>query len=186
VRRVVPRHLVLVVAGLLGLGATGCTLPRPGRGAASATPVGPPGTATIVRPVDGDTVVVRIGGAEERVRLIGIDTPESVSRQSPVECYGPEAKHRTAELLPAGTVVRLERDVEARDPYDRLLAYVTRVDDGVFVNLLLVSEGYADADPFPPNTAHQAEIARAQSEAQAQHRGLWPACGDTDTVLGSR
>jgi micrococcal nuclease len=178
VRRAVPP----LIAAAVGLAAAGCS-PRPASGA--PPPSGPPGTATVVRPVDGDTVIVRIGTAEERVRLIGIDTPESVSRQRPVECYGPEAKHRTAELLPAGTVVRLERDIEARDPYDRLLAYVTRVDDGVFVNLLLVSEGYADADPFPPNTAHQAEIARAQAEAQAQHRGLWPTCGGTDTVLGT-
>jgi micrococcal nuclease len=179
VRRARPHLLVLAVL----LAAPACSL-RPS--SAAARPDGPPGTATVVRPVDGDTVIVRVAGTEERVRLIGIDTPESVSRQRPVECYGPEAKHRTAELLPAGTVVRLERDVEARDAYDRLLAYVTRVDDGVLVNLLLVSEGYADADPFPPNTAHQAEIARAQAEARSGRRGLWPACGGTDTVLEGR
>ena len=116
------------------------------------------------------------------VRLIGIDTPESVSRQRPVECFGPEAKHRTAELLPTGTVVRLERDVEARDAYDRLLAYVTRVDDGVLVNLLLVSEGFAESAPFPPNTAHQAELDQAMAQAKADGRGLWPTCGSTDAV----
>ena len=150
----------------------------------AAPPAGPAGLATIVRPVDGDTVVVRVGGVEERVRLIGIDTPESVSRQRPVECFGPEAKHRTAELLPAGTHVRLERDVEARDPYDRLLAYVTRADDDVLVNLLLVSEGFAESARFAPNLAHQAELDRAEAEAKAARRGLWPACGGTDVVLG--
>jgi micrococcal nuclease len=153
-----------------------------GRDRPAAAP-GPPGTAVVVRPVDGDTVVVRVAGAEESVRLIGIDTPESVSRQRPVECFGPEAKHRTAELLPTGTAVRLERDVEARDAYDRLLAYVTRADDGVLVNLLLVSEGYAESAPFPPNLAHQAELDHAMADAKAQQRGLWPACGSTDVVV---
>ncbi len=166
------RAMVLVALVLSACGR----LDRP------AAVTGPPGTAVVVRPVDGDTVVVRVGAAEESVRLIGIDTPESVSRQRPVECFGPEAKHRTAELLPAGTTVRLERDVEARDAYDRLLAYVTRADDGVLVNLLLVSEGYAESAPFPPNLAHQPELDRAMADAKAQQRGLWPACGGTDAV----
>jgi micrococcal nuclease len=158
--------------------AAGCSL-RP----SAAAPSSPPGEAIVVRPIDGDTVVVRLGGHDEHVRLIGIDTPESVSQQVPVECFGPEAKHRTAELLASGTRVRLERDVEARDKYDRLLAYVTRVDDGVLVNLLLVEEGYAESFPFPPNTAHQPELDRAQADAQAARRGLWPRCGGTDTPL---
>jgi micrococcal nuclease len=147
-------------------------------------PPGPPGAATVVHPVDGDTVVVRIDGAEESVRLIGIDTPESVARDRPVECFGPEAKARTAELLPSGTAVRLERDVEARDQYDRLLAYVVRADDGVLVNLTLVEEGYAESSPFPPNVAHQADFDRAEAEARHDERGLWPACGGTDVPIG--
>ncbi len=149
----------------------------------SATPAGPPGSATVVHPVDGDTVVVRVGGAEESVRLIGIDTPESVARDRPVECFGPEAKARTAELLPRGTEVRLERDVEARDRYDRLLAYVVRASDGVLVNLLLVEEGYAAAFRFPPNLAHDADFGRAEARARAEGRGLWRACGGTDVPL---
>jgi len=132
---------------------------------------------TVDHPVDGDTVVVRIGGATESVRLIGIDTPESVSEDVPVECFGPESKARLAELLPRGTQVRLERDVEARDQYDRLLAYVYRADDGVFVNLLLVQEG----SPYRPNTAHQVELEAAEQQARAAQRGLWPVCGGTDT-----
>jgi micrococcal nuclease len=142
------------------------------------------GTATVVHPVDGDTVVVDIDGREEAVRFIGIDTPESVARDRPVECYGPEAKARTAELLPEGTVVRLERDVEARDKYDRLLAYVIRDADGVLVNLLLVEEGYAEARAFPPNLAHQPELDEAEARARADERGLWPACGGTDAPIG--
>jgi micrococcal nuclease len=170
-----------LVAGLLGpcalLLVAGCGSARP----ASA---GPPGAGVVVRPVDGDTVIVRIGHAQESVRLIGIDTPESVSQVTPVECYGPEAKHRTAELLPPGTPVLLQRDVEARDKYDRLLAYITRTSDGAFINLLLVEEGFAGSFRFPPNTAHEAEFAHAEAAAKADERGLWPACGGTDTPIG--
>ncbi len=164
------RALVLVLLALV----SGC---RHGGTAAS----GPPGTAVVVRPVDGDTIIVRIGRATERVRLLGIDTPESVSPTVPVECYGREAKHRTAELLPPGTKVLLQRDVEARDKYDRLLAYVTRASDGTFINLLLVQQGYAGAFPFAPNTAHEGDFAKAESAAKAAQRGLWPTCGGTDT-----
>lgn len=140
------------------------------------------GIATVVHPVDGDTIVVDLDGREESVRLIGIDTPESVARDRPVECFGPEAKARTAELLSAGTVVRLERDVEARDRYGRLLAYVLR--DGVLVNLLLVEEGFAESFAYPPNLAHQTELAQAEATARAAERGLWPACGGTDVPIG--
>ena len=144
----------------------------------------PAGTAVVVRPVDGDTIVVEIAGQEEAVRFIGIDTPESVAPDRPVECFGPEAKARTAELLPAGTVVRLERDVEPRDRYDRLLAYVFRASDDELVNLLLVEEGYAEARSYPPNVAHQGELDRAEAEARAAGKGLWPACGGTDAPIG--
>lgn len=141
------------------------------------------GTAVVVHPVDGDTVVVEVDGREESVRLIGIDTPESTAPDRPVECFGPEAKARTATLLPPGTVVRLERDVEARDRYDRLLAYVTRERDGLLVNLLLVDEGFAEAISYPPNLAHQAELDRAEADARGAARGLWPVCGGTDVPI---
>jgi micrococcal nuclease len=153
-----------------------------GSGAPAAS--GPDGSAVVVRPVDGDTVVVDVGGQEESVRLIGIDTPESVAPGRPVECFGPEAKDRTARLLPEGTVVRLERDVEARDRYDRLLAYVIRDEDDVLVNLLLVQEGFAEAIAYPPNLAHQGELDRAEAAARAGGKGLWPACGGTDVPIG--
>jgi micrococcal nuclease len=143
-----------------------------------------PGAARVVRPVDGDTVVVEIDGREERVRLIGIDTPESVAPERPVECFGPEAKARTAALLPAGTAVRLERDVEARDKYDRLLAYVFRAEDDLLVNLVLVEEGYAESVAYPPNVARQGELDAAEAAARRTGRGLWPACGGTNTSTG--
>ena len=126
---------------------------------------------------------VAIDGVEERVRLIGIDTPESVAEDRPVECFGPEAKDRLAELLPVGTEVRLERDVEARDRYGRLLAYVFRAGDDLHVNRALVAEGFAEARRFEPNVARQAELDAAEAEARAEGRGLWPACGSTDVPL---
>jgi len=138
---------------------------------------GPPGTARVERAVDGDTLVVRIGGRQERVRLIGIDTPESVDPRRPVECFGKEAAARTSDLLPPGTIVRLVRDVEARDRYDRLLAYVYRADDGLFVNMALVEEGYAAVSTFPPNVAHADEFVAAGARAREESRGLWSACG---------
>ncbi len=158
----------MVIATLL-VGATGC---RGGQSPAS----GEAGTGRIVRVVDGDTVVVDLGGNDEHVRLLGIDTPESVDPRSPVECFGKEAAARTAALLPPGTEVRLVRDVEARDRYSRLLAYLYRVHDGTFVNLELVSEGYAAVLTYPPNVAHADELAAAAARARSEGRGLWSAC----------
>lgn len=149
----------------------------------AGTDPAPAGTATVVRVVDGDTVVVDVGGTEEPVRLIGIDTPESVAQDRPDECYGAEASDRLAELLPPGTVVQLVRDVEPRDTYDRLLAYVHRSADDLFVNLSLVADGFAEAKEYPPNTAHRAELEQAEQAARAAGLGLWTACGGPDVVL---
>ena len=141
------------------------------------------GEAVVVRVVDGDTVVVEVGGAEESVRLIGIDTPESVARDRPNECFGVEASQRLADLLPAGTVVRLRRDIEPRDVYDRLLAYVQREPDGLFVNAAQVRDGFAVAKDYPPNTTYRADFERAERAARTAGLGLWPACGGADTPL---
>ena len=132
---------------------------------------------TVERVVDGDTVVIHLGGRDEHVRLIGIDTPETVDPRKPVQCFGKEASRRTAALLPRGTGVRLERDVEARDRFGRLLAYVFRVDDGTFVNLALAEEGYALSLTIPPNVAYADRFAAAVADARHAGRGLWGACG---------
>lgn len=131
----------------------------------------------VVKVVDGDTIEVRAGGRTEKVRLLGIDTPETKDPRKPVQCFGAEASRHTAELLPVGTAVRLERDVEERDRYDRLLAYVYRVSDGLFVNLELARGGYADLLTYPPNVAHTADLQAGVAEAQREQRGLWQACG---------
>jgi micrococcal nuclease len=140
--------------------------------------------ASVVRVVDGDTLVVDIDGVEERVRLIGIDTPESVAPDRPVECYGKEASERMEELVPPGTPIHLARDIEARDQYERLLAYVYRADDGLHVNLDQVVGGYAEASSYPPNTALQPEFDHAQRQAREADAGLWGACGGPDVPIG--
>ena len=129
-------------------------------------------------PAQSDTArVIRVDGpaGEEAVRYIGIDTPESVKPGSPVECF---AKRASAfnERLVGGERVRLVRDVEARDRYGRLLAYVYRARDGLFVNAELVRRGYATVATFPPNVAHEREFRRLANRARLSGRGLWAEC----------
>jgi micrococcal nuclease len=130
----------------------------------------------VVQVIDGDTIEVRMDGRTEQVRLLGIDTPETKDPRKPVQCFGQEASDQTKRLLPKGTNVRLVSDVEERDRYDRLLAYVYR-DDGLFVNLVLAKGGFADLLTYPPNVAHTAELQAAVDEARRDQRGLWQACG---------
>ena len=132
--------------------------------------------ATMTRTVDGDTLVADVGGVEEKVRLIGINTPESVDRSRPVMCFGKEASAHLAELLPPGTPIRLVRDVEARDRYGRLLAYVYRAADGRFINLAMVEDGYANQYTFPPNVEHTRLFRDAAAAARRDGKGLWSAC----------
>ena len=132
--------------------------------------------ATVTRVVDGDTLVVDVGGVDERLRLIGINTPESVDPNRPVMCFGKEASAHLAELTPPGTAIRIERDVEARDRYDRLLGYVYRASDGEFVNLAMVTDGFANQYTFPPNVEHVDAFRAAARTARDAGTGLWSAC----------
>ena len=127
--------------------------------------------------VDGDTIDIEIGGNDERVRLIGIDTPETHTDTGVPECYGPDAFAFTRSLLPVGTEVRLVRDVVGRDDYDRLLAYVFRRDDDLFVNEAIIAGGYARPLSIDPNTAHRDRFVAAATAAEASDLGLWAACG---------
>ena len=141
----------------------------------SATPR-PGGTAVVVKVVDGDTLDLDLGGSTVRVRLLGIDTPETVDENRPVQCFGHEASSYLAQLLPRGSTVRLERDVEARDRYGRLLAYLYRVDDGLFVNAALIEGGYATTLSIAPNTMRARDFEVLRTQAQRDKRGLWGAC----------
>jgi micrococcal nuclease len=132
------------------------------------------GLAKVTRVVDGDTLEVRLDGRSEKVRLIGVDTPESVRPGTPVECYAKAASAETRRLV-GGRRVTLRFDVERRDRYGRLLAYVYR--DGLFVNAALVQRGYARTLTIPPNVEHAGELARLARTARHEGRGLWHACG---------
>lgn len=182
------RSIVLCVAITLLTACSPSTTYTPSAPAALTTPSGSlasrPATATgalapnatLRRVVDGDTVIVDIGEQRETVRLIGIDTPETVKPNAPVDCFGPEASARTKDLLPPGTALHLERDIEARDVYGRLLAYVYRSDDGDFINLRLAEEGFATVLTFEPNTAHRSDFVAAATRAERDDLGLWSAC----------
>jgi len=132
--------------------------------------------AKIIKVVDGDTVVIRIGRASENVRLIGVNTPETKHPTKPIECYGPEASARTHALLPDGTDVYIVRDAEARDKYGRLLAYVYRTADNLFINLDLIAGGFATPMVFPPNTNKETDFAEAANAAERSNIGLWGNC----------
>ncbi len=143
----------------------------------SSSPPLPDGAnGRIVKVIDGDTVDVSMSGRTERVRLIGVDTPETKKPNTPIQCFGPEASKHTNELLPVGTPVLVQRDVEARDPYGRLLGYVYRTSDNLFVNQDLIVNGFARPLSIAPNTAFAGEFARLAQSAQNSKIGLWGEC----------
>lgn len=132
--------------------------------------------ARVERVVDGDTLVVRLaGGDRERVRLLAVDTPESVKPDAPVECFGRAAAAFTRRALD-GERVRLVEDVEPRDRFDRLLAYVERARDGLRVNEELVRRGYARVLVLRPNVRRERRLRELERQAQRAGRGLWGAC----------
>lgn len=139
--------------------------------------------AYVERVIDGDTIEVTIRrrvpgagagrarvGATYPVRLVGIDTPESVRPGTPVECFGREASAAAKALL-EGRVVRLVKDVEEVDRYDRLVRYVYIGDE--MANARLVANGYAHAYTYPPDVRHSELFVLLQREAREADRGLW-------------
>jgi micrococcal nuclease len=168
VRRSLPWLLLVLLAAGYGFSQ---------RGGGDTTPAtGAPRTAQVLRVVDGDTIQVRLAGAKERVRFIGVDTPETVKPNTPVQCFGRAASAETHRLLD-GRTVRLVSDVEARDRYGRLLAYVYRVGDGLFVNAELARRGFARQMTIPPNVRFAGRFAALVREARLTRAGLWSRCG---------
>ena len=170
-------------AGSNALGATNSgAQAQDGAAVVEAVRKGPlKANGTVTHLVDGDTVDVAFSTgtgkpSTERIRLIGIDTPETKRPDTPVECFGREASSALAALIPIGTAVLIERDVEERDRYGRLLGYVFRASDGLFVNHEMVRAGMATAYTFPPNIAYVDVFAAAGDASRAAAAGLWSRC----------
>ncbi|HEY7874807.1 MAG TPA: thermonuclease family protein [Actinomycetota bacterium] len=178
------RRIVRALVCIAAVGACGPTIHLEHQAPATFhTEPGGYERAEVTRVVDGDTIVVLITGrvdgpstgaaeigTEHSVRLVGIDTPESVDPNSDVECYGPEASSATKSLLEGRDVV-LVKDLEERDGYDRLLRYVYIGDE--MANARLVVNGYAHDYPYPPNVRHADLFAQLEREARESDRGLW-------------
>ena len=124
----------------------------------------------VTRVIDGDTIELETG---QKVRYIGINTPETVDPRKPAECFGREASEKNKELV-EGKIVELEKDISETDKYQRLLRYVYV--DGVLVNDYLVRQGFANASSYPPDVKHQEQFLEAEQEARKDNRGLWAAC----------
>lgn len=124
------------------------------------------GYVPIVKVIDGDTIDVTRNGQRERIRLIGIDCPESVTEE------GKQATHFVLGLLRDNPQVRLEFDKERKDKYDRTLAYVYLA-SGEMLNEVILQQGWAKVMTIAPNTAHRNRFALAQETAQQQQKGLW-------------
>lgn len=180
--------LILLVAVM-----SGCSSPRPAANnpgyqaplqsqEAGQQPDGTPLIKVrVTRVVDGDTVHVSLNGADETVRLIGVDTPETVKPNSPVQPYGKESSDYTRSQL-AGKTVYIEKDVQERDKYGRLLAYVwmdqpTEISDrelrGKLFNARLLLDGYARIMTIPPNVKYVDYFVGFQKEAREGNKGLW-------------
>ncbi len=136
--------------------------------------VSPTMTVKVVRAVDGDTAVVTLpDGSEDRVRYIGVDTPESVKPGTPVQCYAERASEFNHGAID-GRTVRLVLGDEQRDIYDRLLAYVYIGQR--FLNAELIEGGYARSLTIPPNDRYAPLFKRLEREAGRDGTGLWGSC----------
>jgi len=173
------------MAAFAALPEVACTLSwgngqPPGPAAPSALPqAGGEAAAVVTSDVDGDTVHVRVAGRDEKVRFIGVDTPEVSWYGRQGECYGPQAALYTRHRL-VGQTVRLAFDVRLRDVYGRLLAYVYL--GGELFNRTLVRLGYATNDPVPPDTRMESLFASTEAAARSRGAGLWSACSESSSA----
>jgi endonuclease YncB( thermonuclease family) len=120
--------------------------------------------------VDGDTIEVEVAGQRKTVRYIGVNTPETVAPNRPVQCYGPEASTANKAMV-EGKIVYLEKDVSETDSFGRLLRYVYRPE--AFVNAELVKQGYAQAATYPPDVKYTQLFVQLEEQARSAGRGLW-------------
>jgi micrococcal nuclease len=158
--------LILIVVGLI---ACVSVLHRVAGDGAEG---GQSGWARVVRVVDGDTVILAGLGSS---RIVGIDTPETVKPDTPVQCFGPRASAFSKHVLGAAGRVRYRVAVEPVDAYGRRLVYLW-LPDGRFFNALLIRRGLARPLPFPPNTRYAPLLQRLAERAARRGRGLWGRC----------
>jgi micrococcal nuclease len=166
------RRAALLIAALAATSLGGWRLGQAWPGGAPQ-----PGSARVVNVVDGDTLEVDWAGRRERVRLLGVDTPETVDPDRPIGCYGPEAAAFTHRRL-QGRTVRLRFDRQHRDRYGRLLAYLEV--DGRRFNDELLAGGYARLMVIPPNGRHGRAMLDTELAARSAERGLWGACSGSN------
>jgi endonuclease YncB( thermonuclease family) len=143
-----------------------------------SAPLEPKNQFVVSKVVDGDTVQIQLDSQTQSVRLIGINTPETVDPRRPVECFGKEASNELKKLLEGKSVI-LEKDVSETDRYGRLLRFVyLPLANGelLFVNDYLVREGFAYASTYPPDVLMSQQFKSAQEHAQSQKKGLWGSC----------
>jgi len=171
--------LLVIIAGALLYGYLTGRLNQAAQMAVSIQP----GLYSINRFVDGDTIAVNMNGKVEKVRFVGVDTPETHKPNTPVQCYGPAAAAFTKTAI-GNNRVRLVSDSLStdRDRYDRLLRYVY-LPDGTLVNEKLIQEGYGFYYPYFPFTK-AAQFSTDEQTAMAAHRGLWATCHPTPTDSG--
>lgn len=133
-------------------------------------------SAQVTRVVDGDTIKVLLDGKEETVRLIGINTPETVDPRKPIECFGPQASGETKKVL-TGQSVNLESDPtqDSRDKYGRLLEYVFLA-DGTNFDEFMIRQGFAYEYTYKYPYKYQQEFKNAEALAKQEKLGLWSAC----------
>lgn len=156
-------------------------------GATTTSPL-PPHTYPVVKVVDGDTIAILMNGKSVTLRLIGIDTPETVDPRKPVQCFGKAASDKAKELL-AGKTVRLEFDASqgTLDKYGRTLAYVFLA-DGIFFNEYMIAAGYAHEYTYNLPYKYQVGFKEAEKRAREEKKGLWAdetCAGDTKKSAAS-
>jgi len=130
-------------------------------------------TVKVARVIDGDTIEIDGG---QKVRYIGIDTPETVDPRKAIQCFGKEASNKNKQLV-EGKFVRLEKDISETDKYGRLLGYVWL--DNTLINEYLVKVGFAHVSTFPPDVKYEKQFLQAQQYAQKNSLGLWQSCPKT-------
>lgn len=134
--------------------------------------------AIVTKVVDGDTIEVNLNGKEEKIRMVGMDTPETKDPRRPVGCFGKEASNETESLLD-GKMVILQKDVTERDKFGRLLRYIyLPLGNGqtLFVNDYLVRTGFAKVYTYPPDIKYNEQFLKAQQVAKEAKKGLWGKC----------